>query len=133
MRQNENGEWLNDLDEPFDWFNPHEGEILGPYMCFIGNFGKWPRYQKLEFKDETILYIEFNGYADSDNDLELDDPNYEECYEFYFKILKIKNKSKECKWKKGQEIYLNYTNFPVKWDKLNEKELKEIGMQNEKK
>ena len=120
MRLDEKGIWLNDNEEPIKWWNPYEGDIIGPYIKFLGDLGKWPKYQKLEFKDGTILFVEFKGYGDSDNDLEMDDPKYEEFHEFYFKILKIKNKPKSSKWKKNQDIYLNYHQFPIKWERMSD-------------
>ena len=130
MKKNKNGIWVNDKNEPITWWNPYEGDIIGPYLQFIGDFSNWPRYQMLEFKDGTILYVSFDGYGDSDNDLDSDDPNYEECYEFYFKILKIKNKSKDCKWKMNQNIFFSYHNFPIKWERLNENEIKKLKVSN---
>ena len=65
-----------------------------------------------------VISVEFLGYGDSDNDLEIDDPNYEECYEFYYKILKIIKIGANHKFKKGKEIYLNYKDFPIKWEEL---------------
>ena len=123
MKLDKNGIWINENNEKVNWWNPYEGNIIGPYIQFLGTLEEWPNFQKLEFKDGTILYVSFDGYGDSDNDLELDDPNYEECYEFYFKILKIEHKTKDCKWKKNQDIYLTYRNFPVKWCKLTEEEI----------
>ena len=73
MKKNKNGIWVNDKNEPITWWNPYEGDIIGPYLQFIGDFSNWPRYQMLEFKDGTILYVSFDGYGDSDNDLDLFD------------------------------------------------------------
>ena len=116
MKLNENGIWINENNEPVKWWNPNEGNIIGPYIAFLGT--KWPKFQKLEFSDGLVISVEFLGYGDSDNDLEIDDPNYEECYEFYYKILKIIKKGANNKFKKGKEIYLNYKDFPIKWEEL---------------
>lgn len=126
MRLNKKNEWIYDNGEKAIWWNPYEGNIIGYYIEFLGALGKWPKYQQLEFKDGTILYVEFEGYGDSDNDLELNDPDYEEYYEFYFKILKVKNKAEKCKWRKNQTIFLNYHNFPIKWEKLSKEEIEKL-------
>ena len=133
MRKDENGIWLSDKGTPMNWWNPYEGDIIAPFINFLGDVRSWPRYQKWIFEDGTILYVDFDSYGDSDNDLELDDPNYEEFHEFYFTVLKVKNKAKDRKCKKGLSYYTNYSDFPISWEKLSDKEVEKLKIEKEDK
>ena len=124
MKKDINGIWLNDKNEPIKWQNAYEGDIIAPYVNFLGDVDKWPKYQKWQFADGMMLEIKFEGYGESDNGLDMDNPNYEEFYEFYFRILSIRKKSKNCKWKKGENAFVNYKNFPVKWEGLKKEDNK---------
>lgn len=70
---------------------------------------------KLYFKDGTIIISEFLGCGDSDNELDLDDPYYEDLYEFYFMVKKIEQKGLEIDYKENEGIALNYHNFFIKF------------------
>ena len=122
MFKDKNGEWFYNSGEKAVWYNPHESEIIAPYMQFIGEFGEWPKFQKLTLENGTLLYVEFKGCGDSENDYEMNHPKYEEFYEFYYTILKIENKPHQFKFKVGDLIYFNYHNFPVKWERLTDDE-----------
>lgn len=122
MELNKNKEWVNDNGKKIKWLNNKEGAIIGDYIAFLGNKVFAKHLQKLYFCDETVIIGELVGYGESDNDKDFKDSNYEEFYEFYFKIKKILQKGQDCKWKRNEMIYFNYKNFPIKWemvDKIN--------------
>lgn len=63
--------------------------------------------------------MKYDTEADSDNDLDLDDPKYEDFLELYFVIIKVENKKKEEKYKKNGCLCVNYHNIPDKWEVVN--------------
>lgn len=88
--------------------------VIGPFLkqCSINRTITY----RLFFKDGTQLIADLNAYGDSDNDLELDDPYYEDLYEFYFIVKKIEKKGTELNYKENEGIALNYHNFFVKFE-----------------
>lgn len=86
--------------------------IIGGFL----NEMKFNTTYRLYFKDGTELIAYYDFCADGDNDLELDDPDYEDLYEFYFKVKKIEKKGTELKFKRNKWIVLNYHNFPIKFE-----------------
>lgn len=99
----------------YKWLNKNERDILEPYLEFL-KLNNNNTKQKLTLSNGVILYVTFLGYSESDNDLDMNEENFEEFYEFYFKIERVKNKCKEFKNKKNDEIFFNYHNFPVKFE-----------------
>ena len=88
-------------------------------LPIIGGFLKTAVFFKnyrLYFKDGTVLIAFYDGCGDGDNDLELDDPYYEDLYEFYFKVLKVEKKGSELNYKKEEWFMLTYHNFFIKFE-----------------
>ena len=77
-------------------------------------FGKTYR---LFFIDGTQIIARFDNCGDGDNDLDLDDSDYEDLYEFYFMVKKIEKKGSELEFKE-EGICLNYHNFFYKFEPL---------------
>lgn len=71
---------------------------------------------RLYFKNGTQIISSLVGVADSDNGLELNDPYYEEFYEFYFMVKRIEKKGTELNYKENELIFLNYHNFFIKFE-----------------
>ena len=71
---------------------------------------------KFKFKNGDVIIVKYDCDVDSDNGLELDDPNYEEYHEFYFQVLQVEKKAKDSMWRKGKCIALNYHNFPISFE-----------------
>ena len=116
MKLNKNNEWINENGEKIKWLNEKEGSVIGEYIAFLGNKVFEKNLQKLYFKDGTIIVGELKGYGESDNDKELNDPEYEEFCEFCFNIKKFFRRGKNCKWKRNEIIFFNYKNFPIQWE-----------------
>jgi len=88
-------------------------------LAIIGDFLKQAETSKLYtlfFNDGTQIIAELYTYGDSDNGLELDDPYYEDLYEFYFMIKKVENKGTKLEYKENEGIALNYHNFFIKFE-----------------
>ncbi|MFA5449110.1 MAG: hypothetical protein WC292_01545 [Clostridia bacterium] len=94
-------------------------QLYAKDLPIIGGFLKAADFKKnyrLYFKDGTQLVAFYDGCGDGDNDLELDDPYYEDLYEFYFIVKKVEQKGSELKYKEDEWIILNYHNFFVKFE-----------------
>lgn len=88
-------------------------------LPIIGGFIKEREILKnyrLYFKDGTQIIANLSASGDSDNGLELKDPDYEEFYEFYFMVKKIEKKGSELDYQENEGICLNYHNFFIKFE-----------------
>ena len=88
-------------------------------LPIIGKFLKQCKVDtnyRLYFNDGTQIIASYETCGDSDNDLELDDPYYEEFYEFYFIVKKIEKKGAELDFKENVGIALNYHNYFEKFE-----------------
>jgi hypothetical protein len=74
------------------------------------------RHYRLYFKDGTQLIAALMGSCDGDNGLELNDPYYEDFYEFDFRVKKIEKQGAELEYKENEWITLNYHNFFIKFE-----------------
>lgn len=95
------------------WLNEKEGPLFGPFNEYISkNDGA-----TFEFvmQDGAILLVkDYSGEFESDNSLDVDDPNYEEYWEQAFEVTSIK---KNCHkgYLKGDKFCINYKNIPASY------------------
>lgn len=82
-------------------------DIIEPFLREM-LYGKAYR---LYFKDGTQIIAKLLSSSDSDNGLDLDNPDYEELYEFDFKVIKIEKKGTQLNYREGQWIILDYRDF----------------------
>lgn len=90
--------------------------IIEPFLreCFDG------KAYRLYFKDGTQIIAKLTGSNDSDNGLPSDDPDYEELYEFDFKVIRIEKKGTALNYREGQWIILDYRDFFYKFEHYEE-------------
>ena len=71
---------------------------------------------QITMKDDTQILCTYDTMYETENELEDDDPNYEEFCACLFKIEKILYCRPECKEKYAGKLYLEvtYHNFPSK-------------------
>lgn len=86
----------------------------------VGGFAKQEpgKSYRLYFEDGTQFVAYFMGCDDSDNGLDLNDPYYEDLLEFDFRVKKIEQKGSELNYKVEEWITLNYHNFFINFEKL---------------
>lgn len=96
-------------------FSKKEEKIVGPFYRYIAK----PKPQKelylLKWKYGTTVYAFSDIVYESDNNLELDDPNYEDFISIIMKIKKIINLDNKdgFNWIADREFFeFNYHNFP---------------------
>ena len=92
--------------------------IIGDFLAYVSKTRK-SKY-RLYFEDGSIVLATLFSMADSDNDLEMDDPFYEEFFEFYFKIEKIIKIGSKFNFGENENIALNYHNFFYKFEPFDE-------------
>lgn len=96
-------------------FSKKEEKIVGPFYRYISK----PKPQKelylLKWRYGTTVYAFSDIVYESDNNLELDDPNYEDFISIIMKIKKIINLDNKdgFNWIADRKFFeFNYHNFP---------------------
>lgn len=80
--------------------NPNEAGKFWNFLCFVDKNDK--NNYKLVFKDGSVIYSKLDTMCESDNGLELENPNYEEYWIIVFENLK------------NHELFeVNYHNTPI--------------------
>jgi len=74
------------------------------------------KHYRLFFEDGTQIIALYINSGDGDNGLDLDDPDFEDLFEFYFIIKRIEEKGTTNVFKENEGIVLNYHNFFEKFD-----------------
>ena len=70
------------------YYSEKEREIIGTF-CFYASKTREGSY-RIKWKNGTNIYISLVSIEDSDNNLELDDPNYEDFISIIVRVKKIK-------------------------------------------
>ena len=71
------------------YLNDKEEKIIGTFMYNMDDY--YNCTVTLKWKDGSWVIAEFDACSEDDNDLELDDENYEELTSFVFKALWVKD------------------------------------------
>ena len=98
------------------WYSEKEKKIMEPFYKKIHEFlAKGKTVFGFMYNDSSLI-VKYDTEADSDNELDLDDPNYEDFLEMYFQILKVEKKQKEEKYRKNKYLCINYHNIPDEFE-----------------
>lgn len=109
-----------EIDESDPW-----EKLYAKDLAVIGNFVRfYPANKKyrLIFSDGTQIIAKYDGGGEGENDLELNDPFCEDWYEVYFYVEKIEKKGSEWNFKEGELFFLNYHNFFVEFEPIEEED-----------
>ena len=89
--------------------------IIGEYL--FESHSELGEHFRLFFPDGTQIIAEDYGCGDSDNGLDLDDPDYEDFYGFYFAVKRIERQGTEWDFEVGEVVELTYHNFFTKFER----------------
>ena len=90
--------------------------VIGSFLDYLKQKKRGANTFRLFFKDGTRIIALFFGSSDSDNGLDLDDPDYEEFYELNFIVKKIEQQGANLFFNVNELIGLNYRNFFEKFE-----------------
>ena len=100
------------------WLNDKEERIIKEFLDIMENASKEDVYE-LEWEDGTKIIGYCDTIYESDNDLEIEDPNYEEYWGIAICIADIINRGKVIEGKnKNDLLEINYHNMPSEYKKV---------------
>lgn len=96
-------------------FSKEEEKIMGPFYHYITIPKPKKELYLLKWKYGTTIYAKSDIIYESDNNLDLDDPDYEDYVSIVMKIEKIVNLNNKdgFNWVADRDFFeFNYHNFP---------------------
>ena len=99
------------------WYNKNDEKILEPFYDKLHKYlNRKHNIFRFYFGDDEQMVVRYFCEADSDNNLDLDDPNYEDLFEINFEILKFEKPTKNKEWKKYRILGITYQNIPDRFE-----------------
>ena len=100
------------------WLNDSEEKIISEFLNIMEKSTNKDLYE-MEWQDGTKIVGYCDTIYESDNDLELEDPNYEEYWGVAICIVNIVKQGSEIEGKTINDlIEINYHNVPISYKKI---------------